>query len=158
MYRLSAFAFARGDHHRREGVPALVEGDRREPRGLPCLRGVLAERVRDERVARGPPEHEPVIAARPHPMLDQDVPQDARHGHRTASLTALRGDFAFHVVPAVFDAQDPSGEVDVLPAQRPEFAAAQAGVHRRRPRRAFVLRQRFEQRRRFDRVRDPVPT
>ena len=59
-------------------------------------------------------------------------------------------------VPRALDVDDARGQVDVLPAQREQLAAAQAGVHRRRPQRPVSLRQRVEQRLGLRRRGDPL--
>jgi hypothetical protein len=48
-------------------------------------------------------------------------------------------------VPRSLDADDAVGEVDVVPAERLELAAAETAVERRRPQRSVALRERGEE-------------
>ena len=64
----------RGDHQRGEGVPALVEGDRKQLRLLPASDSSLRECDRLERPIACPSEQEPLAASRPEPVSDQQLP------------------------------------------------------------------------------------
>jgi hypothetical protein len=65
---------------------------------------------------------------------------------RPATGATLRGDEAGNVVPGVFDAEHPLLEVDVAPAERLQFTAAQAGVEGGGPECAVCIGQRSQQR------------
>jgi hypothetical protein len=70
------------------------------------------------------------------PPCDRDLPP---RGAR------FRLDRALLDVPRSLDADDAVGEVDVVPAERLELAAAETAVERRRPQRSVALRERGEE-------------
>jgi hypothetical protein len=79
-------------------------------------------------------------------VLKQHVAQRRRDRHVAAPLAALGGDLALYVIPAAADLDDAVSEVDVLPAQRDQLAAAQPCVDRGREERPILTGQRREQR------------
>ncbi len=117
----------RGDHQRRIGVPRGVEGDRHEPAGLPAVPGPLGGAPHLRQGA----EHL-ALAGGAHAVLHEVVAQHGGYRHGPLALRGLRGDLTLDGVPASPHADDALGEVHVLPAQRDELPAAQAGVERRR--------------------------
>src|SRR5262249_50073022 len=60
------------------------------------------------------------------------------------AFLGLRFDLSGALVPRAGDVDDPGREVDVLPPERPQFAAPESGVERRRVDRAEVVGERGE--------------
>ena len=91
-------------------------------------------------------EDEARVAALARLVLDEDVAERADDRDRPPAGAALRLDLdAALVVVGALDVDHAVREVDVLPAQRHQLAAAQAGVEGGRPDGAVALGQRGEE-------------
>ena len=78
-------------------------------------------------------------------MLDEVIAERGRDRDSPPACPALGADGALLGIPRALDMDDAGRKVDVLPAEREQLAAAEAGVHRRRPQRTVALRERREQ-------------
>lgn len=118
----------------------LMEVDRLELGGLPGLERPRADGGGHERRARRAAEEQVVVAAAAGELVRrQDGAELSRDRDGAGAGVALRVDLALVVVPAAADVDDVTLEVDVASAQRPELAAAQAGVHGGRPLRSLAV-------------------
>src|SRR5918999_1346602 len=135
---------ARRDQQRREGVPALVQLERLEPRLRPALLEPLDERRVAPRAGAISAQSGQHQAAGPErfAMVGQHRPEALGDRHDPLGRLRLGGDELLRaVVPGALHPQHPQLEINALPVQREQLAGPQAGVAGERERGAVVAGQ-----------------
>src|SRR5215210_627945 len=125
-------------------MPTFVQPDRPDARAAPGGIRALANVRRRKRLRVARSEHEADVTARSELVLDEKLAQRGGDGDSAPAGPAFWLDRTVLGVPRAFDVDDAPGQVHVLPAKREQLAAAEAGVHGRRPQRPVALRQRRE--------------
>jgi hypothetical protein len=80
------------------------------------------------------------VTSRAELVLDEVLAQNTGDGNGPSRCFALGRDDALLRVPRALDPDHAARQVDVVPTEREELAAAQACIHRRRPEGAVTLR------------------